>query len=219
MAASTGRLWRWSSWMVRPANASPIASSRRSASAFWPSASRRPIGPVVPPVSSSRPAACSAMRSNGSCGFRVGSVSRKPNDDRRWRLAMPAASWASSTSGSGGRRGLSVRASAIWQPMIGWMPLPAQYCENSSAPNRLPVSVMAAAGMSRLLRQCDDLVGADGALAERIGGMGAEVDEVSVGHAGRVSDAVEFGQESLALVAACAAGRPRSMFRPVKSTS
>ena len=60
---------------------------------------------------------------------------------------MPAASWASSTTGSGGRRGLSVRARAIWQPMIGWMPLAAQYCENSSAPNRLPVSVIAAAGM------------------------------------------------------------------------
>jgi hypothetical protein len=31
--------------------------------------------------------------------------------------------------------------------MMGWMPLPAQYWENSSAPNRLPVSVIAAAGI------------------------------------------------------------------------
>ena len=60
---------------------------------------------------------------------------------------MPVASCASSTTGSGGKRRLSLRAMPIWQPMIGWMPLPAQYCENSSAPNKLPVSVMAAAGI------------------------------------------------------------------------
>ena len=37
----------------------------------------------------SGPAAWSAMRSSGSCGFRPGSVSRKPADDRRCRLARP----------------------------------------------------------------------------------------------------------------------------------
>ena len=57
------------------------------------------------------------------------------------------ASCASSTIGSGGRRGLSPRLSAIWQPMIGWMPLAAQAWLNSSAPNRLAVSVIATAGM------------------------------------------------------------------------
>ena len=40
-----------------------------------------------------------------------------------------------------------MRASAIWQPMIGWMPLAAQAWLNSSAPNRLAVSVIATAGM------------------------------------------------------------------------
>ena len=72
---------------------------------------------------------------------------------------MPVASCASSTTGSGGRRGLSVRASAIWQPMIGWMPLPVQYWENSSAPNRLPVSVIAAAGMPASLARAAILSG------------------------------------------------------------
>ena len=43
--------------------------------------------------------------------------------------------------------GLSGRVRASWQPMIGWMPLPTQYWLNSSAPNRLPVSVMATAGI------------------------------------------------------------------------
>ena len=60
---------------------------------------------------------------------------------------MPVASCASSTIGSGGRRGLSDRVRAIWQPMIGWMPLPAQAWLNSSAPNRLAVSVIATAGI------------------------------------------------------------------------
>ena len=38
--------------------------------------------------------------------------------------------------------------SAIWQPMIGWMPLAAQAWLNSSAPNRLAVSVIATAGIA-----------------------------------------------------------------------
>ena len=102
-------------------------------------------------------------------------------DDRRWRLARPAASCASSTIGSGGRRGLSARASAIWQPMIGWMPLAAQAWLNSSAPNRLAVSVIATAGMPRVARQGRDFFRLDGAFAERIGGMDAEMDEIGVG--------------------------------------
>ena len=44
-------------------------------------------------------------------------------------------------------RGWSVRARAIWQPMMGWTPLPEQYWLNSRAPNRFPESVMATAGM------------------------------------------------------------------------
>jgi hypothetical protein len=87
------------------------------------------------------------MASNVNCGRSPGSVCRNAREDSRWRLASPAASCASSTTGSGGSRGLSVRVSAIWQPMIGWIPLPEHDWLNSSAPNRLPLSVIATAGM------------------------------------------------------------------------
>ncbi len=43
--------------------------------------------------------------------------------------------------------------------MIGWMPLPVQYWENSSAPNRLPVSVIAAAGIFSALASAAILSG------------------------------------------------------------
>ena len=66
--------------------------------------------------------------------------------------------------------------------MIGWMPLAAQAWLNSSAPNRLAVSVIATAGMFASQRQGGDLFRLDGAFAERIGGMDAEMDEISVGH-------------------------------------
>ena len=66
--------------------------------------------------------------------------------------------------------------------MIGCTPLPAQAWLNSSAPNRLPVSVIATAGIAAVARQGGDLVGLDRALAQRIGGMDAEMDEVGVGH-------------------------------------
>ena len=67
--------------------------------------------------------------------------------------------------------------------MIGWMPLAAQAWLNSRAPNRLPVSVIATAGIGASRARAGDLVGLDGAFAQRIGGMDAEVDEVGVGHA------------------------------------
>ena len=35
--------------------------------------------------------------------------------------------------------------------MIGWMPFPAQAWENSNAPNRLAVSVIATAGIPALI--------------------------------------------------------------------
>ncbi len=71
----------------------------------------------------------------------------KPAEDSRCRFAIPSAFCASSTIGSGGRFGFSVRNRLIWQPMIGCTPLPLQYWLNSSAPNRLPVSVIATAGI------------------------------------------------------------------------
>ena len=62
-------------------------------------------------------------------------------------MASPAASCASTTTGSGASRGFSARVSETWQPMIGCTPLAAQAWLNSSAPNRLPVSVIATAGI------------------------------------------------------------------------
>ena len=52
-------------------------------------------------------------------------------------------------------------------------------------------------GHPRLFRQSDDLVRADGALAKRVGGMGSEMDEVSVRHPGSLADSAESGQETL----------------------
>ena len=45
-----------------------------------------------------------------------------------------------------------------------------------------------------LARQGGDLVGLDGALAERIGGVDAEVDEIGVGHGGSMGMGAESGQ-------------------------
>ncbi len=66
-------------------------------------------------------------------------------------LSQPSSFWASSTTvglraqRSGGPSPTPVTARA--QPMIGWTPLSFMYWEYSSAPNRLPRSVRAAAGM------------------------------------------------------------------------
>ena len=147
IARSAGMPKRCSSISVRSPNASFIAASRRSASSCWPSASSRPIGPRRPPVSSTSPPAWPNRVSSEMHGS-AGSLRRKPSDDSRCRLSRPWPSRASSTTGSVGEPGLPARAaSEIWQPMIGCTPLPAQYCENSSAPNRLPVSVIATAGI------------------------------------------------------------------------
>ena len=78
--------------------------------------------------------------------------------------------------------------------MIGWMPLPVQAWLNSSAPNRLPVSVIATAGIAGLARQGGDLVRLDRALAERIGGMDAQMDEIGVGHVPVVAGGDDLGK-------------------------
>ncbi len=63
-------------------------------------------------------------------------------------MASPAASCASSTTGSVTGTPRSTRPpSDTWQPMIGCTPLAVQYWENSSAPNRLPLSAIATAGI------------------------------------------------------------------------
>ena len=67
--------------------------------------------------------------------------------------------------------------------MIGCTPFAAAVLAKTPARRTgWPVSVMAAAGMPRVLRQGRDLVGLDGAFAERIGGVGAQVDEACLAH-------------------------------------
>jgi hypothetical protein len=125
--------------MVRSGNASANAREQRSASDFWPSASSRAIGPVVPPVSRNSPAAWARITSSGTLGFNDGSVSRKPMDDRRCRFASPVGVAREQHQRIGREpEVVGSRASAIWQPMMGWTPLATQAWENSSAPNRLP---------------------------------------------------------------------------------
>ncbi len=141
-ARSTGRPCRCSSTASRSPNASRMRPSSAAASGSRPSASNRANGPRVPPVSSISPSARPATTSKSSCGA-AGSLVRNPAEDRRCRLASPASFCASSTTGSAP----PARVRLIWQPMIGCTPRPTQYCENSSAPNRLAVSVMATAGM------------------------------------------------------------------------
>ena len=78
--------------------------------------------------------------------------------------------------------------------MMGCTPLAAQAWLNSSAPNRLPVSVIATAGIAGVARQGGDLVGLDRALAERVGGMDAQMDEIGMGHGGSMWRGFESGQ-------------------------
>ncbi len=150
MRSSSGRRWRWSSTASRSPNASLSVAARRSASASCPSPRSRASGPLAPPVSRISPSAWSKRRERGICGGRGGSASRKPREERICRLRSPAASWARATMGSGGRSGLSGRARESWQPMIGWIPALAQVWENSRAPKRLLVSVIATAGIFAL---------------------------------------------------------------------
>ena len=146
MAASSARPCRCSSIMQRPGNASAMRDSSASASGRRPSANIRAMGPRVPPVSSTKPSAWDSSTSSGNCGS-VGSPCMKPIEDRRCRLARPTASCASTTTGSGARRAFSTRTRDIWHPMMGCTPLLAQAWLNSSAPNRLPLSAMATAGI------------------------------------------------------------------------
>ena len=145
-ARSSANPCRCNSTTVRSPDASAIACNIASASPCRPSASKRPNGPRVPPVNRNSPAAWSSTVRSGNCGS-AGSEVVKPNDDRRCRLASPTVSCANSTTGSGDRPGLSVRTRLIWQPMIGCTPSLVQAWLNSSAPNRLLESVIAAAGI------------------------------------------------------------------------
>ena len=80
---------------------------------------------------------------------------------------------------AGARRGLSARASASWQPMIGCTPLVAQAGELQRAEQVGGVGDRDGRHAA-LARQRGELVGLDGSLAERIGRLGAEVDEIGM---------------------------------------
>ena len=73
-------------------------------------------------------------------------------------------------------------ASAISTPMIGWMPASAQVVANSSAPNRLPLSVIATAGIASARHSCDQLGDLDRPGRQRIGGVSAQMDEIGERH-------------------------------------
>ena len=76
-------------------------------------------------------------------------------------------------------------ASAISTPMIGWMPASAQAVANSRAPNRLPLSVIATAGIASARHSCDQLLDLDRPGRQRIGRVGAQMDEIGERHGDR----------------------------------
>ncbi len=145
IARSIATPCRCNSIMQRPGNASASCASSRSPSVIRPSASKRAIGPRVPPVSRIVPSAWASSASSETDGA-AGSDPMNPADESRRKPASPASSCASRTTGSAGRPGCAARSIETWQPMIGWTPWPTQYWLNSSAPNRLPLSAIPTAG-------------------------------------------------------------------------
>ena len=89
--------------------------------------------------------------------------------------------------GSGARRAPFARivappASAISQPMIGCTPASAQAVANSSAPNRLPVSVIATAGIARARQRSTSSLTLIAPADKRIGGVDAQMDKIGERH-------------------------------------
>ncbi len=64
------------------------------------------------------------------------------------------------------------------QPMIGWMPEPAIFSENSSAPNMLLVSVSAKRRLVVGLGEFGEPRDRQRAFEQRIGRMKVEMDEI-----------------------------------------
>ena len=62
-------------------------------------------------------------------------------------------------------------------PAMGWMPVPAAFSENSSAPNRLLVSVSASAGCRSAAGRLDDVADLQRPFEQREGRVDMEVDE------------------------------------------
>ncbi len=188
-ARSSASPCRCNSTTARSPNASAIAASIASASACRPSASSRPSGPRVPPVSRISPAAWSSTVRSGSCGS-AGSDCVKPSEDRRCRLARPAASCASSTTGSGARSGLVRPHQADLAADDRLHALPRAGLAELQRAEQVAGVGDGHRGHPRLPRQGRDLVGLDRALAQRVGGVAAEMDEIGVRHDSCYSTAI-----------------------------
>ena len=160
----------------------PSAASRRSASGFWPSASRRASGPVVPPVSRIRPAACSAIVSNGELRLQAGIGVEEAARRQALQVAQPGRVLRQQHERIGrqarivgaGQRDLAAddRLDALGGAGLAELQRAEQVGGVGDGDRR----------HAGLARQGGDLVHLDGALAERIGGMDAQMDEIGVGH-------------------------------------
>ena len=77
----------------------------------------------------------------------------------------------------------SPKSIASAQPMIGWMPEPAIFSENSSAPNMLSVSVSANAGWRSFFASSASRTIGQRALKQRVGRMDVQMDKTRHGRA------------------------------------
>ncbi len=131
-----------------------MAASAAAPSLALPLANSGFTGPSGPPDSRISPSARAATSAQGTTGSPSPSLSRYAREESAIRFNQPAVFWARSTT-VGARAQRSAGPSPMpetgrVQPMIGWTPASFRYWENSSAPNRLARSAMAAAGISAL---------------------------------------------------------------------
>ena len=173
------------------------------------------MGPSGPPVSAIRPSPCASSRSISMCGGLVlGGIEEGAGGELH--EVLPAALVAGEQRQRAGRLRArligAVRAAGRWpaarspkstcsvQPTIGWMPASASLSENSSAPNRLLVSVSPTAGKPRAARQLGELGDGDGAFQQRVGRVHLEVHELRPLRA----DSAELGLAALRIVVSMA---------------
>ena len=132
---------------TRPGNASASRASRPRPPALRPSASSRRERPARAAGQQDQPVGVGQQRVERDCGRgRVGL--QEAGGGQRAEVGEPRRVLRQQHDRVGRQAGLVGRArTAIWQPMIGCTPLPTQAWLNSSAPNRLPLSAIATAGM------------------------------------------------------------------------
>ena len=107
-----------------------------------------------------------ARRAASGCGSRPRSA--RAARSARARCALAPAQKAA---------GASPKSTVICAPMIGCTPILASFSENSSAPNRLLVSVIASAGIASALASLASVSIGQRALAQRIGAVDMQMDE------------------------------------------